>query len=462
MAVWSNVKKSALTRDFRLDAEYYRPQFIELDQKLVSLETVPWGSLEGRFIVGPFGSDFNTENYVEDSPYRYIRGRDVKPFFLLDDDNAYIPKVHFEALSKYRLVYGDLLISVVGTLGNCALVTAEVGEAVFSCKSTAFRPSNKEADFPYYLVAYLNSHIGSSYLERMPRGAVQTGLNLDDLKAIPIFLPSESAKKRIAGLVRAAEEKRQGSKRLLAEAEAKLVEALGVQKLDMSPKLHYSRKFCELQAARRFGAEYFMPCKQQVLTALTISRSRPLGAYYCSIRDLFDPKNAKRGQQVRNFNLTDAREPILDDHVEPQAAIEIGSTKKILQIGDVVISRLRSYLREIALVRTTPDVRAVGSSEFIVLRPRKDKQNGISPETLLILLRSLPVQIILKWSQDGSQHPRFNEADLLAIPVPDTVERIAPQVDTLVHEAMAARAEAASMLEKAKAEVERLVLSVAE
>ena len=119
-------------------------------------------------------------------------------------------------------------------------------------------------------------------------------------------------------------------------------------------------------------------------------------------------------------------------------------------------------MREIALVRTTPDVLAVGSSEFIVLRQCEDGINGITPETLLIFLRSLPVQTILKWSQDGSQHPRFNEAALLAIPVPDTVERISPWVDTLVHEAMTARAEAAGMLEKAKAEVERLVLSVAE
>ena len=67
------------------------------------------------------------------------------------------------------------------------------------------------------------------------------------------------------------------------------------------------------------------------------------------------------------------------------------------------------------------------------------------------------MQTILKWSQDGSQHPRFNEDDLLTIPVPDSVERIAP----LVNEALTARAEAARLLEEAKAEVERLVLGSA-
>ena len=101
---------------------------------------------------------------------------------------------------------------------------------------------------------------------------------------------------------------------------------------------------------------------------------------------------------------------------------------------------------------------AVGSSEFIVLRPREVGKKALSPETLLVYLRSLPVQTILKWSQDGSQHPRFNEDDLLAIPVPDAILRIAPKVDALVNEALTARAKAARLLEEAKAEVERLVL----
>ena len=76
----------------------------------------------------------------------------------------------------------------------------------------------------------------------------------------------------------------------------------------------------------------------------------------------------------------------------------------------------------------------------------------------MIFLRSLPVQTILKWSQDGSQHPRFNEDDLLAIPIPTAVERVSPQVDALVNKGLIARAEAGRRLEEAQAEIERMVL----
>ncbi len=123
-----------------------------------------------------------------------------------------------------------------------------------------------------------------------------------------------------------------------------------------------------------------------------------------------------------------------------------------------VISRLRAYLREIALVRTTDSIPAVGSTEFIVLRRRGTEKHSLSRETLLIFLRSLPVQTILKWSQDGSQHPRFNEDGLLAIPIPVAVENISPQVDKLVNKALAAQAEASHLVAEATAEVEELVL----
>ena len=120
-----------------------------------------------------------------------------------------------------------------------------------------------------------------------------------------------------------------------------------------------------------------------------------------------------------------------------------------------MVSRLRSYLKEIALVQTTNSLRAVGSSEFIVLRP---KAKAISAATLLIYLRSLPVQTVLQWSQDGSNHPRFNEASLLALPVPEKVERVAPRIDALVEDAIGARRKARRLLEQAKAEVEQFII----
>lgn len=453
MAVWSAVKLSMLTPDFRLDSEYYRPELLALDRTLERMNARRLGDLGGNFIVGPFGSDFNVENYVEESSFRYVRGKDVKPFFLQDDDSAYMPKAHFDKLSKYALKPFDLLISVVGTLGNCAIVPETIGKAIFSCKSTVWRPPNREDEYALYLATYLNCRIGQALIQRMPRGHIQTGLNLEDLRSIPVVEPDSGNLKRIAAMVRKSQSQITNAKGMITAAEAVMMKALGLDHLDLTSQKCYSRCFRELQAGNRFGAEYYMPCKKRVLDALAGLPHRTIADYAPSMREMWDPTRARKGDKVRNFDVTDALAFFLDD-AEPQIADEIGSTKKRFQAGDVVISRLRSYLKEIAVVRTSDSLLTVGSSEFIVLRPTAD---GLSAETLMVFLRCPLVQTILKWSQDGSNHPRFATEDLLAIPVPDAVFRVQQKIDVLVKDAIEARRESARLLNQAKKTVEDMV-----
>lgn len=454
MAVWSSVDLEHLSVDFRLDAEHYQPEYLRQAKAMAKLLRVELCKVASV-------SDGNhlsiAEDFVE-SGVRYLRGQDLSDFFLSDADPIFIPESIYNTLTRSHMFPGDVLIGIVGTIGSVGLVTKRHGKLTGNCKLAIVRARSLPAE---YIAAYLASHVGQNEIQRRVRGAVQMGIILPDLKNLPVVIPTDTQRDAVVKAVKGAERSRERSRQLVDEAEQLLTDSLGLSRLDLSDSQFYERDFADLQAASRFGAEYFMPCKQRVLDALAAKPGRPLRELCRSVRDLFNASDARRGDQVRNFDLTDALEPVLDNRVEPMSAIDVGSTKKKLQAGDVVISRLRSYLREIALVRTTPDVPAVGSSEFIVLRQSEKEKSGLTPESLLVYLRSLPVQTILKWSQDGSQHPRFTEEDLLAIPVPQAVERVAPRLDKLVNDALAARAEAARLLERAKSEVERLVLGEA-
>jgi hypothetical protein len=169
----------------------------------------------------------------------------------------------------------------------------------------------------------------------------------------------------------------------------------------------------EVLSANRIDAEYYQPAKRATIERLKGLPGRPLGAYYAAIRQMFDPEKAQKQEIVRNFDLNDALQPVLNDEGPTMLASEVGSTKKRFAAGDVVISRLRAYLREIALVQTSPAVQAVGSSEFIVLRPIKADKPTLSRAALLVFLRSGPVQTILRWSQDGSHPAVLNGPSLL-------------------------------------------------
>lgn len=148
MAVWTSPQLIETYLNRRIDSEFFDPAYIEAENATLRCNTENLGRL-GYFVPGPFGSAFHVQNYDFKSPYRYIRGRDIKPFFLLDDDNRYVPEADFNRLVKYSVLPQDLMISVVGTLGNVSICTEDDTPAVFSCKSTIFR--SKDAD-PYFLL----------------------------------------------------------------------------------------------------------------------------------------------------------------------------------------------------------------------------------------------------------------------------------------------------------------------
>lgn len=71
-------------------------------------------SISQRFSDGPFGSNLKTEHYTS-SGIRVIRLQNIGIGQLIDDDKAYISESHFDSLSKYSCLPGDV---VVGTLGE--------------------------------------------------------------------------------------------------------------------------------------------------------------------------------------------------------------------------------------------------------------------------------------------------------------------------------------------------------
>jgi hypothetical protein len=462
MAVWSAVSFSELSEDLRLDAEFYRPKVLALRAAIQSSPSPVKTISEIAVSVINFGaySLCNSITFQEfeekgEDSVEFITAQDIQDGFIDFANARWIPeRQHKQLLWKSQVTAGQVLVAMAARLGHAAVYDEErpLNSSQDIAKITVRDPAFVD---PYYLATYVNSGVGRELLLAAQTGSVQQHTNLGRIKDLRVVIAPKEKQQKIARLYRGALAMRRSALAQFAEAENFVVEAVGLDKLDLSPKLFYERPFADLLAARRFNAEYFMPCKKRVLDALARMPGCPVSHHYRAGRDLFQPGEANPREMVRNFGLTEALDPVLDDTKEPTSVDQLGSAKKQLTAGDIVISRLRSYLKEIALVRTTDSLRTVGSSEFIVLRP---KAKAISAATLLIYLRSLPVQTVLKWSQDGSNHPRFNEADLLALPVPEKVERAAPTIDGLVEQAISARREARLLLEQAKAEVERLIV----
>ncbi len=160
----------------------------------------------------------------------------------------------------------------------------------------------------------------------------------------------------------------------------------------------------------RIDSEYYHPEKLDTLRILKDNSNISLSDIILSIKKNEIPKDSN----VEIYDTGAAFSHILTKNLAQTE--ERISLKRRAKSGDVIISRLRPYLKQIAYIPTFLN-KAYLTTEFFVLRG-KDKGN-ISFLTPFLLTKF--VQKILFWGQGGTQHPRFQEHDLLNLPIPKNI-----------------------------------------
>lgn len=442
MAVWSTLEVSALAQVSRLDSEYYHPRYLKDAERLSAFHCRNLNSL-AVVTDGIHGSP----DEVEEGGVRYLSAKCVKDNDFSIGDALFISDAQHAANPRTSLRVDDVLITTVGTIGNAAVVQQDLLPANADRHLGIIRINEGAGVDPYFVASFLNSEFGRFQSIREATGNVQLNLFIEKIKSL--LIPNLRCAKSVSDYARAAYAARLEASESVTEAELAVSASLGLDHMNFGPSLSYSLPVSTLMAGRRLGAEFYMPSKQRILDALGSSNHKPLSHYVENVRQIWNPKTSV-ADKVRNFDLKHALEPFLDDRVDPVDSEMVGSAKKRLMLGDVVISRLRSYLKQIAIVRCSDDVPAVGSSEFIVLRPKGKLQAA----TLLAFLRSDLVQTVLRWSQDGTNHPRFDEETLLSIPVPETILNGQFPIRRAVERGISGRQSMIGLLEKGKACIE--------
>jgi type I restriction enzyme, S subunit len=438
-----------LSDKLRIDAKYFGKAVNHARHLVERKLPVKLGEITSVLRKGIF--DIKADTYAEaDEGVPFIRISDLGNGIIDEDSTARITEEAHRREIATALQVGDLAISKTG-FPAAALITTPVCNVSQDIIATKLSSAGKKRIIPQYALIYLLSRFGLEIMGAEFQGNVQEHLGLSDAKMFPIPSLNRDFQLRIKKAFESALKLTGRAKARLSEAETQLAVNVGLGDWSPPEPLAYTANSASAVAAARLDAQYFMPAKAEVLRSLSSLPGQLLSERADSVRDQWLPDAVDPATLVRNYDVTDALVPILDAEKEPSPAEDIGSMKKVLQDGDVAMSRLRAYLKEIAVVRKADDILSVGSSEFIVLRP---KNACISAETLMVFLRSAPVQTILKWCQDGSQHPRFSESDLLAIPVPDAVLQASTKVTALVLKGFAARQQAAALLDAAKRAVE--------
>lgn len=174
-----------------------------------------------------------------------------------------------------------------------------------------------------------------------------------------------------------------------------------------------------------FGSEFNSNTREQALQTLNLNSNKTLNDYF----DLISTTISSVKESVYVYDLTHSLGNFMCD-VE-LSNDDLGSTKKEAIAGDFVISRLRSYLQEMAVIQPK-NFRQLLSTEYLVYRAKTDL---LSANTLMVFALTKEIQTILNHSQYGTEHPRFYEFVLNEMPIPNALLALNNEIDLIMKKA---------------------------
>lgn len=150
----------------------------------------------------------------------YIRIRDIGKTKTIELDSTfeYVDDDTQKTIARYIVQEGDILISIVGTIGLVGIVGKSLDSANLTencVKLTNLR--GVERDFLFY---FLKSEYGQNETNKGIVGAVQAKLPIKNIENIKIPLPSLEEQRRIAGILGSLDDKIELNRRINANLEA--------------------------------------------------------------------------------------------------------------------------------------------------------------------------------------------------------------------------------------------------
>ena len=151
---------------------------------------------------------------IAPNTHPYIRIRDMGKSRVLELDATYeyVDDVTQKSIARYVVDEGDILLSIVGTIGLVGIVGKSLHQA--NQTENCVKLVNLNGIDPLFLYYFLLSPKGQEEIKRGTVGAVQAKLPIKNIENIEISLPPMEEQRRIAGILGAIDDKIENNRRI--------------------------------------------------------------------------------------------------------------------------------------------------------------------------------------------------------------------------------------------------------
>lgn len=437
----SEVRKSKIDENLRIDSQFYTGVLIKHLTKILKISHTYFCNETSKASKGIF--DIKAESYCS-SGIPFVRINNLKNMLIDMSDIVYVPAEIDNENPASSLLFGDIVIS------KTAIPAASV-VSIPRCNTSqdiiAIQLKGDASINSFFTVVYLNSRYGLSLMESLFTGNIQKHFNLSDCKnKLPIPILSDSFQNLIERVAKRGIESNERAQNKFLYIEKLLLQELGLDNWHPTEESIAVKSFNDTQSAGRLDAEYYQPKYQEIVAKLN-----QYGGGWISCEQVIVNAMTRLSPGVKYsyVELADIGKSGEITSCTKDFAENLPSrARQRVRTNDVIVSCVEGSLSSCALVMEDYN-NVICSTGFHVLRSSK-----INPETLLLLMKSSPIQALLKQGCSGTILTAILPDALKQIKLPLIRKEVQSQLAAKVQESFALRQESKRLLDLAKHAVE--------
>lgn len=167
---------------------------------------------------GPFGSALHHDEFIDSG------------VFVLGIDNAvenkfsynrmrYITAEKYQELKRYTVYPGDVIITIMGTVGRSAVIPADMPKAINTKHLACITPNAKMVNAQFLSCAFQVHPDIRAQLQKQCKGAIMDGLNLTIIKGLSFHIPPINLQDRFVGFYEQVDKSKAAVQKALDEAQ---------------------------------------------------------------------------------------------------------------------------------------------------------------------------------------------------------------------------------------------------
>ena len=315
-----------------------------------------------------------------------------------------------------------------GNVKKVAIVTDDIPDKSL-VSGTLYKLSLKNIS-SFFVICFLSCKYGQTLKNRLVCNIATPFINKEGLYNIPIPDCSTNLQNKIENIYKNSIKLKASTKVLYKQSEELLLKELDLSNWHPKHELSYVKNFSDVNSANRYDAEYFQPKYDEIIEKIKSYSNGwdTIGNLFDQNRDSFIIKKDNKYKYIEIGSINTSNGEITFEEIQGN---DLPANAKIkLHIGDVLISKVRTYRGAVAVVENSD---YIGSGAFTVLHERLNSQ--INKETLYTFFKLKPIlDLTLKYNT-GTSYPTITDEDILNMPIPIFKQNIQNEIREKIQEA---------------------------